>query len=73
MPFKCDTKTGKHQILTLYATKSRLHQPIQNKFEPISNEIDSIGKKIVDSVFTVHKNLGLGLFEKVYEVYCCRR
>ncbi len=41
------------------------------KFKPIPPEIDSIGKKIVDSVYTIHKNLGPGLLEKVYEVCFC--
>ena len=40
-------------------------------FEPISHELESIGKKIVDAAFTVHKNLGPGLLEKVYEVCFC--
>lgn len=46
-------------------------KPLQNKFEPISNDLDSIGKKIVDSAFTVHKKLGPGLLENVYEVCFC--
>lgn len=41
------------------------------KFKPIAPEIDSLGKKIVDSAYTVHKNLGPGLLEKVYEVCFC--
>ena len=35
------------------------------------NEIDEIGRKIVDSAFTVHKNLGPGLLESIYEVCFC--
>lgn len=30
-----------------------------------------IGKKIVDAAYTVHKNLGPGLLEKIYEVCFC--
>jgi len=41
------------------------------KFEPIPKEHDIIGKKIVDAAYTVHKNLGPGLLEKVYEVCFC--
>ena len=41
------------------------------RFKPISPELDLIGKKIVDSAFTVHKNLGPGLLEKVYEICFC--
>ncbi|HAF28411.1 MAG TPA: GxxExxY protein [Bacteroidales bacterium] len=40
-------------------------------FEPISSELESIGKKIADSAFTVHRELGPGLLEKVYEICFC--
>ena len=40
-------------------------------FKTIPNEINDIGKKIVDSAYTVHKNLGPGLLEKVYEICFC--
>ena len=40
-------------------------------FKPISPELELIGKKIVDAAFTVHKNLGPGLLEKVYEICFC--
>jgi GxxExxY protein len=43
----------------------------EKKFEPISNELEAIGKKIVDAAYTVHKNLGPGLLEKVYEICFC--
>jgi GxxExxY protein len=33
--------------------------------------LDNIGKKIVDAAYTIHKNLGPGLLEKVYEVCFC--
>ena len=44
--------------------------------EPISDELERIGKKIVDSAYRVHKELGPGLLESVYEecmVYDLRR
>lgn len=47
-------------------TKS--HQKI---YKPIPAELDIIGKKIVDSAYTVHKELGPGLLEKVYEICFC--
>lgn len=31
--------------------------------------MDAIGKQIVDAVYTVHKNPGPVLLEKVYEIY----
>ncbi|MEN7973839.1 MAG: GxxExxY protein, partial [Verrucomicrobiota bacterium] len=37
------------------------------KHEPISNELERIGKEIVDSAYRVHKELGPGLLESVYE------
>jgi GxxExxY protein len=43
----------------------------QNSYRPISNDLDIIGKKIVDAAYTVHKNLGPGLLEKVYEICFC--
>ena len=43
----------------------------QKIFKPIPIELDTIGKKIVDAAYTVHKNLGPGLLEKVYEICFC--
>ena len=40
-------------------------------YEPIPKELDFIGKKIVDASFTIHKSLGPGLLEKVYEICFC--
>ena len=40
----------------------------EDKYLPIPQDIDKIGKLIVDSAFTIHSELGLGLLEKVYEV-----
>jgi len=36
------------------------------QFNPIPDYLDEIGKKVVDAAFSVHKNLGPGLLEKVY-------
>jgi len=41
------------------------------EYLPIPEELEIIGKKIVDAAYTVHKNLGPGLLEKVYEVCFC--
>jgi GxxExxY protein len=40
-------------------------------FHPIPGELDAIGKLIVDAAYNVHKNLGPGLLEKVYEICFC--
>jgi GxxExxY protein len=39
--------------------------------DPIPKELDVIGKLIVDAAYTVHRNLGPGLLEKVYEICFC--
>ena len=44
--------------------------------EPISEELERIGKEIIDSAYRVHKELGPGLLESVYEecmIYDLRR
>jgi len=41
------------------------------KFDPIPQELETIAKKIIDAAYTVHKKLGPGLLEKVYEVCFC--
>ena len=40
-------------------------------FEALSEREESIAKKIVDAAYNVHKNLGPGLLEKVYETCFC--
>lgn len=40
----------------------------EGNFLPISEREERIGKLIVDAAYTVHKNLGLGLLERVYEI-----
>ncbi len=40
-------------------------------FIPLSKREELIAKKIVDAAYTVHKILGPGLLEKVYEVCFC--
>jgi GxxExxY protein len=48
------------------------HSKFRHKnFTPIPKELDEIGKLIVDAAYAVHKNLGPGLLEKVYEVCFC--
>jgi GxxExxY protein len=40
-------------------------------FNPISSEEEAIGKAIVNAAYIVHKELGPGLLEKVYEICFC--
>ena len=41
------------------------------KYQPLSEREEEIAKKIVDAAYTVHKKLGPGLLEKVFEVCFC--
>jgi len=40
-------------------------------YEKIPQELEAIGKSVVDAAYKVHKALGPGLLEKVYEVAFC--
>ena len=53
------------------ATKSQSLKGTQRKFKPLSEREEYIAKQIVDAAYTVHKKLGPGLLEKVYEVCFC--
>jgi len=44
---------------------------MKRKFSPVSEKEEDVAKKIVDSAYAVHKSLGPGLLEKVYEVCFC--
>jgi GxxExxY protein len=50
---------------------SNYDKSYQTNFNPIPESLERVGKLIVDSAYTVHKNLGPGLLEKVYEVCFC--
>ena len=40
-------------------------------FRPVSKKEEAIATQIVDAAYTVHKKLGPGLLEKIYEVCFC--
>jgi len=44
------------------------HQDTKTPREPIPKETDQVASKIVDAAFAVHKTLGPGLLESVYEL-----
>ena len=41
------------------------------KHEPLTDAEEAIGKAVVDSAFRVHRELGPGLLEKIYEACFC--
>jgi GxxExxY protein len=41
------------------------------EFEPLSGREDEIASAIVEAAYTVHKHLGPGLLEKIYEACFC--
>jgi GxxExxY protein len=43
----------------------------KKEFIPIPKHLDEVGTKIVQAAFNVHRELGPGLLEKVYEVCFC--
>ncbi len=40
-------------------------------FEPVSPEVDRVAAQVVDAALQVHRTLGPGLLESVYEVCLC--
>jgi GxxExxY protein len=53
------------------ATRTPRHEEgkhMNKEYEPLTENENRIGKLIVEAAFEVHKNLGPGLLEKVYEV-----
>ena len=44
---------------------------LPKRYHPISLEEERIGKAIVNAAYIVHKELGPGLLEKVYEICFC--
>ena len=49
----------------------RLTKFLNIMYKKISEEEDKIGREIVNAAYTVHKELGPGLLEKVYELCFC--
>lgn len=42
-----------------------------NTYPTIHQETEDVAKLVVDAAYTVHRNLGPGLLEKVYEICFC--
>jgi GxxExxY protein len=43
----------------------------KKRYSPLLNEEEKIGKAIVNAAYEVHKELGPGLLEKIYEICFC--
>ncbi len=41
------------------------------EFKPVSMNVEEVARKIVDAAYCVHKELGPGLLEKIYETCFC--
>ena len=44
---------------------------VLRKYNDVAEDIDSLSRQVVDCVFQVHKNLGAGYLEKIYEDCLC--
>ncbi len=44
---------------------------LKRSYSPLSSEEEKIGKAIVNAAYKVHKELGPGLLEKIYEICFC--
>jgi GxxExxY protein len=61
------TKTRRHQV-----SKIIFGEPMPtNLINPLPPEDERIARLIVDAAYTVHKTLGAGLLESVYETCLC--
>jgi hypothetical protein len=56
-----------NELLRNLTTKAQRHKDMK-VFEPLSAEVESVGKMIVDAALKVHRTLGPGLLESVYEL-----
>jgi GxxExxY protein len=52
-------------------TRNDLNHEDRKNYLPMPEGLNELGKLIVDAAFHVHKNLGPGLLEKVYEICFC--
>jgi GxxExxY protein len=42
-------------------------------YQPLSNKEGAVAKAVVNAAYTVHKNLGPGLLESIYETCFCHK
>lgn len=44
---------------------------MDKSFEPIPSEVEAIAAQVIDAALKIHRTLGPGLLESVYEVCLC--
>jgi len=50
---------------------AKKEKDVKKHYEPLPKETEEIASKIIDAAIAVHRTLGPGLLEKVYEVCLC--
>ena len=74
-PFPADCRGGGRpfdfEMTKCFATKARRHKVTTKILKPLTQKEEDVGKAVVNAAFTVHKELGPGLLERVYEVCLC--
>ena len=67
-PYKISSCLVYFSSICLFWRSSYFVFGFMKRFEPIPVEIERIAKEAVDSAFKIHKTLGPGLLESVYQV-----
>ncbi len=70
MIYEITTKTRKTQNYSCFKLNI-LKENDEKYYQPIPAELNEIGREIVDAAYKVHRTLGPGLLERVYEVCFC--
>lgn len=70
-PYNNNPNPQRQGLLKEHTKALRHQEKMEGRFRPLSKKEEWVAKKVVDSAYTVHKALGPGLLEKVYEVCFC--
>jgi len=47
------------------------HVEMKHGFDPVASHVEKVASQVIDSALMVHRTLGPGLLESVYEVCLC--